>query len=74
MVWVEGEMSVELFPGTDRWTKIGERNDHECPEPLPFEVAQSLVQMCSQPGAAPIHPRLAAQIRLGLAAGGELAA
>ena len=42
---------------------------HECPEPLPPEIARMLALAVSGPGAPPIHPRLYAQIRLGLRGG-----
>lgn len=63
MGWVEHREPVELFPG--EFTTAGER-DHECPEPLPYEQALSMAQFYVSSGI-PIHQRLKAQIRLGLA-------
>lgn len=62
MGWIENRESVELFP--DEWTTVGERA-HECPEPYPRELAESLhaFYVSTQ---IPTSQRVKARIELGL--------
>jgi hypothetical protein len=58
MVWCESAWTVELLPG--EWTTPGPR-DHECPEPLPRDLALALCHV-----SFPISSRMAAAARLAL--------
>lgn len=50
--------------GGEKWLA-----EHECPDPYPQEVAQSMWDMATVPGGAPVHPKNKARLQMSWRAG-----
>jgi hypothetical protein len=64
--WLQQDWKALLTPGAEVPEPLIP-NIHTCPEPFPRIVAESLAQFHASTGI-PVHPVVAARIRLGLEA------